>query len=100
MLCMESDGVGGCSVAFRRSLVVRVASSEASLGLTGGTNASCASGLAGCVGGNGARGVVAHPSNRAIATETGKIREMDMDFSAFVSFRCLFLRDGRSVRAV
>jgi len=77
MFCMESDGVVGCSAPFRRSLVVRVASSEASLGLTGGTNASCASGLAGCVGGNGARGVVAHPANRATA-ETGKIREMHM----------------------
>jgi len=80
MFCMESDGAVGCSAPFKRSLVVRVASSEESLGLAGCTNASCASGLAGCVEGNGARGVVAHPANRATATETGKIREMNMDF--------------------
>jgi hypothetical protein len=79
MFCMESDGAVGCSAPFRRSFVVRVASSEESLGLAGGADASGASGLAGCVGGNGARGVVAHPANKAAIMKTGKIREMNMD---------------------
>jgi hypothetical protein len=63
----------------RRSFVVRVASSEERLGLAGDADASSASGLAGCVGGNGERGVVAHPANRATTAKNGKIREMNMD---------------------
>jgi len=73
MFCMESDGVVGCSTPFRRSFVVRVASSEERLGLAGGADASDASGLAGCVGGNGGRGVVAHPANRAAIAKNGVI---------------------------
>jgi hypothetical protein len=77
---MESDGAVGCSAPFRRSFVVRVASSEESLGLAGGADASGPSGLAGWVEGNGGRGVVAHPANRAITAKTSKIREMNMDY--------------------
>jgi hypothetical protein len=76
---MESDGVAGCSAPFRRSFVVRVASSAERLGLAGGADAAGASGLAGCVGGNGASGVVAHPANTATIGKNGKIREMNMD---------------------
>jgi hypothetical protein len=79
MFCMESDGVVGCSAPFRRSFVVRVASSEERLGLASGADVSGASGLAGCVRGNGGRGVVAHPINRATTAKNGKIREMNMD---------------------
>jgi len=73
MFCMESDGVVGCSTPFRRSFVVRVASSEERLGLAGDADASGASGLAGCVRGNGGRGVVAHPANRAAIAKNGVI---------------------------
>jgi hypothetical protein len=79
MFCMESDGVVGCTAAFRRSLVVRVASSAERIGLAGDADASGASGLAGCVGGNGASGVMAHPANTATIAKNGKIREMNMD---------------------
>jgi hypothetical protein len=79
MFCMESDGAVGSFPSFRRSLVVRVASSEERLGLAGDADASGASGLAGCVGGNGGRGVVAHPANRATIAKNGKIREVNMD---------------------
>ena len=60
--------------------MVRVASSEESLGLAGGADASGPSGLAGWVAGNGASGVVAHPANTATIAKNGKIREMNMDF--------------------
>ena len=80
MFCMESDGGVGSFPTFRRSLVVRVASSAERLDLAGDADASGASGLAGCVCGNGASGVVAHPANTATIAKNGKIREINMDF--------------------
>lgn len=86
MVRRESVGVVG-PAPDKRSLVVRVTSSEARPGLAGGVAASGASGLAGCVGGNGASGVVAHPASTVAIAKKEKIRDMGIDFKVFVSMR-------------
>jgi hypothetical protein len=78
MFCVESDGAVA-SAPFRRSSVARMAPSAERFGLTGGVAASGASGLAGCVDGNGRSGAVAHPAKRTATAKSGKIRAMNMD---------------------
>jgi hypothetical protein len=79
-VCIESDLAGGRgSAAFRRSFVIRVASSAERLDRAGGIDASSASGLAGCVRGRAGKGVVAHPANKATTAKDGKILERIMN---------------------
>jgi hypothetical protein len=77
-ICTESDCVDDGAAPFRRSFVVRVAWSADSRVPDDEAEASGASGLAGCVDGNGGRGVVAHPAITATTPEKTKILEMNM----------------------
>jgi hypothetical protein len=73
----------GVEDGLRRAFVVRVAGSAERLELAGTAKASGASGLAGCVDGNGAGGVVAHPAVRAATTNNENVREENMAVSSF-----------------
>jgi hypothetical protein len=70
---VELDGTDDCAASFSRSFVLRVASSADRRVPDDGAGASGASGLAGCVSGNGGRGVVAHPASAIKTAEKAKI---------------------------
>jgi hypothetical protein len=77
-ICMESDGADDCAAPLKRSFVVRVASSAERRVPDSGAEASGASRLAGCVGGNGGKGVVAHPATTASTPGKARILEMNI----------------------
>jgi hypothetical protein len=70
---VDLEGPDDCAASFRRSFVLRVASSADRLVPDNGGGASGAWGLAGCVSGNGGRGVVAHPATAAKTAEKARI---------------------------
>jgi hypothetical protein len=70
---VELDGPDDCAASFRRSFVLRVASSVDRRVPDNGGRASGASGLAGCVSGYGGRGVVAHPATGTKSVQKAKI---------------------------